>query len=237
MEPIRIFIGFDQREAVAYHTLCQSILSRASVPVSFIPVKRSMMKEFHSRPIDEKQSNEFSFTRFLVPYMSGFNGFSIFMDCDMLVTTDIKELWDLRDPFCSVQVVKHNYEPKNKYKYLGTTQYPYPKKNWSSVMIFNNSHYHCRKLTPDYVNEASGMELHQFKWTEEEKIGELPAEWNHLVSEYAPNPNAKNVHFTVGGPYFHEYENCEYSEEWFQERALMQNCDQLDIPKVRKHEA
>lgn len=232
MEPIRVFIGFDQREAVAYHTLCQSILSRSSVPVSFIPIKRSMLKEIHDRPLDEKQSNEFSFTRFLVPYLSGYSGFSIFIDCDMLFQDDIAKLWELKDPFSSVQVVKHEYTPKNQYKYLGTTQHQYPKKNWSSVMIFNNGHYDCRRLTPEYVNEKSGLELHQMKWTQEDRIGEIPKEWNHLVSEYNPNPSAKNVHFTVGGPYFHEYENCEYSEEWFEERAMMTNCDQLDIPKV-----
>ena len=226
MKPIPIYIGFDQVESVAWHTLTHSILHRASVPVSFIPVKRSLFKDFHTRPMDNKQSNEFSFTRFLVPYLNNYEGHAIFMDCDMLVLDDIKKLWDLRNPFKSVQVVKHDYVPRDEIKYLGTTQYKYPRKNWSSVMIFNCGHHHTKILTPEYVNNASGLELHQFKWTEDDYIGELPLEWNHLVSEYPPNPQAKLVHYTVGGPYFNEYANCEYSEAWFNERALMQKCEQ-----------
>lgn len=229
---IPIYIGFDQREAVAYHTLCQSILSRASEPVSFIPVKRSSLP-MHNRPIDPKQSNEFSFTRFLTPHLNNYQGFALFMDCDMLFREDIAELWALRDPLKSVQVVKHDYIPKNQTKYLGTTQYPYPKKNWSSVMLFNCAHFDCKRLTPEYVNTASGLELHQFKWTSEDRIGDLPVEWNHLVSEYPPNPKAKNIHYTVGGPYFHEYENCEFSDEWFEEKRNMMHCSQLSIPKAK----
>ena len=232
-EIINIYIGFDQREAVAYHTLCQSILSRSSLPVSLIPIKRSMLKKIHNRALDEKQSNEFSFTRFLTPYLNGYSGFAIFMDCDMLLTTDIAELWALRDPLKAVQVVKHDYTPRNKTKYLGNTQHPYPKKNWSSVMLFNCGHHDCKRLTPEYVNKASGLELHQFKWTQEDRIGDLPVEWNHLVSEYSPNPKAKNVHFTVGGPYFNEYEHCEYSDEWFSERSQMTHCSQISIPMMK----
>jgi len=221
---IRVFIGFDQVESVAYHTLCHSILSRSSEPVEFIPIKRSMLKDIHDRAIDEKQSNEFSFTRFLVPYLCGHKGYAIFIDCDMMVLDDIKKLWDLRDFTKAVQVVKHDYTPKDETKYLGTKQYAYPRKNWSSVMLFNCSHHHCKRLTPDYVNVASGLDLHRFKWTD--SIGELPKEWNHLISEYDPNPDAKLVHWTVGGPYFNEYQGCEFSEEWFIERNLMQNCNQ-----------
>lgn len=232
MKPIPIYIGFDQAESVAWHTLTHSILSRASVPVSIIPVKRSLFTDFHTRPIDPKQSNEFSFTRFLVPYLNDYEGHAIFMDCDMLVLDDIKKLWDMRNPFKAVQVVKHDYIPRDEMKYLGTTQYKYPRKNWSSVMLFNCGHHHCKTLTPEFVNHASGLELHQFKWTDDDFIGELPVEWNHLVSEYPPNPKAKLIHYTVGGPYFHEYDNCEYSDQWFDERLLMQFCQQrYDIGK------
>ena len=222
MKPIPIYIGFDQAESVTFHTLAHSILSRASVPVSIIPIKRSLFKEFHTRKLDPKQSNEFSFTRFLVRFLNGYEGHAIFMDCDMLVLDDIKKLWDLRSPDKDVQVVKHDYVPRDEIKYLGTTQYKYPRKNWSSMMIFNCEY--CTTLTPEYVNNASGLELHQFKWTE--NIGELPKDWNHLVSEYPPNPNAKLVHYTVGGPYFREYQNCEFAEEWFNERLLMTSCQQ-----------
>lgn len=221
---IRVFIGFDQVEAVAYHVLCHSILSRASVPVSFTPIKRTMLRGIHSRPIDEKQSNEFSFTRFLVPYLSGYSGHAIFMDCDMLCRADIAELLEAESVLWSpVSVVKHDYVPKDETKYLGATQYPYQRKNWSSVMVFNCAFSECRRLTPEYVNAASGLDLHQFKWAQEERIGSLPKEWNHLVSEYAPNPNAKLIHYTVGGPWFDEYRHCEYSAEWFDEYAQMRH--------------
>jgi len=227
MKPIPVYIGFDQVESVTFHTLAHSIISRASVPVSIIPIKRSLFKEFHTRKLDPKQSNEFSFTRFLVPYLNDYEGHAIFMDCDMLVLDDIKNLWDLRDSSKDVQVVKHDYVPRDEIKYLGTTQYKYPRKNWSSVMIFNCER--CKTLTPAYVNKASGLELHQFKWAE--NVGGLPKDWNHLVSEYPPNPEAKLIHYTVGGPYFREYQNCEFAEEWFNERALMTACQQLNESK------
>lgn len=225
IDPIKIFIGFDQAESIAFHTLCHSILARASVPVAIFPIKRSMLNEIHTRNLDPKQSNEFSFTRFLVPYLSGYTGISIFMDCDMLVRCDIKELLDQCEWFNkAIYVVKHDYTPKDSVKYLNTIQYRYPRKNWSSVMVFNNSHSCCKNLTPEYVNTASGLDLHRFNWCTDDQIGELSTDWNHLVSEYPPNLDAKIVHFTVGGPYFHEYSNCEFSEEWFDEKSKMMTC-------------
>lgn len=221
---IRIFIGFDQVEAVAYHVLCHSILARASVPVSFTPIKRSMLRGIHSRQLDIKQSNEFSFTRFLVPYLCGYVGQAIFMDCDMLCRTDIAAILDEPDTkWMPVSVVKHDYTPKDDIKYLGAKQYPYPRKNWSSMMVFNCYHSECKRLTPEYVNTASGLDLHQFKWLTDDRIGDLPREWNHLVSEYVPNSNAALVHYTVGGPWFDEYMHCEYSTEWFDEYAQMRH--------------
>jgi hypothetical protein len=225
MDKIKIFIGYDVVESVAFHTLVSSIIARSTMPVEIIPVKRTMLYSIHNRQIEQKQSNEFSFTRFLVPYLCDYKGYAIFMDCDMLVLDDIAKLWELKDETKAVQVVKHEYTPKDRIKYLGAVQYPYEKKNWTSVMIFNCEK--CKALTPEYVNSASGLELHQFKWLESENlIGGLPKEWNHLVSEYAPNPDAKLVHYTVGGPYFNEYEGCEYSDKWFEERAHMNFCAQ-----------
>ena len=105
-------------------------------------------------------------------------------------------------------------------KFLGAIQTKYAKKNWSSVMLFNAAK--CRALTPDYVNTASGLELHQFKWLEsDDLIGEIPHRWNHLVGYDDPNPDASLVHYTIGGPYFDEYQDCEYADEWRQERDKM----------------
>jgi len=225
MIPLRVFIGHDQRESVAYHVLSHSILSRASVPVSITPIKRSMLVDMHSRAWDENQSNEFSFTRFLVPYLSGFCGLSLYMDCDMLCRVDIKELFDLADETKAVQVVKHDYTPKDETKYLGAKQHAYPKKNWSSMMLFNNNQ--CMSLNPNYVDTAEGFELHQFRWLESElRIGELPTEWNHLVGEYPENHDAKIVHWTRGGPYFYEYARAEFAEEYRMALDGMMNCAQ-----------
>lgn len=227
----RIFIGYDSVESVAYHALCQSIVDHSSEPVSITPVKMSMLPEY-KRERDPKQSNEFSFTRFMVPYLSGYEGKALFMDCDMLFRCDPAELFAQFDPTKAVQVCQHDYTPKNHTKFLGATQYKYPRKNWSSVMLFNCSHYDCRRLTPEVVNTAEPAYLHRFEWTKDDRIGSLPLEWNWLVGEYSHNPDAKNVHFTVGGPYFHEYAGCDYSNEWRQTYDRMKHCDQLVIPTV-----
>lgn len=213
MKPLRIFIGFDAVESVAYHALCQSIIDTSTVPVSFTPVKRTMLHEY-TRKRDPKQSNEFSFTRFLTPYLAGYEGPALFMDLDMLLRVDIKELFDLYDPKYAVMVCKHDYVPKNDVKYLGAVQYRYARKNWSSVMLFNAGHEHCQRLTPEYVNKAEPAALHRFWWTHDDYVGDIPVEWNWLVGEYPYNEQAKNVHFTIGGPYFEEYSGCDYSDEW-----------------------
>ena len=210
----RVFIGFDSKEVVAYHVLCQSILEHATMPVEFVPIVLSNLGGIFTRERNALQSTEFSFSRFLAPSLSDFTGWSLFLDCDMLFRGDIAELWALRDERFAVQVVKHDYVPKVETKFLGQTQTKYEKKNWSSVMLFNNAK--CTALSQDYVNSATGLQLHQFKWLEgDENIGEIPAVWNWLVNEYDHNPEAKNVHFTDGGPYFDEYKNDDYAEEWF----------------------
>jgi hypothetical protein len=223
-EPIRIFIGFDPRETVAWHVLCHSILARASRPVSFTPLALHQLKSCYWRERDPLQSTDFSFTRFLTPYLSGYEGWSLFMDCDMLVRADIAELWGLRDNRYAVLCVKHDHRPREGVKFLGAPQTPYGKKNWSSVMLFNNAR--CQALTPGYVNNASGLELHQLKWVGgDDAIGELPKNWNHLVGHDALDPGAKNVHDTSGGPYFSDYADVEHAEEWFVERQKMLHAD------------
>ncbi len=220
-ETARIFIGFDSKEVVAYHVLAQSIIEHASTPVAFSPIVLSHLQGLFTRERNALQSTEFSFSRFMVPYLSGYEGWSLFVDCDMLARADIAELWSLRDERFAVMCVKHDYQPKTETKFLGQTQTKYQKKNWSSVMLFNNRR--CRALTPDFVNTATGLELHQFKWLDgDDQIGELPSAWNHLVNEYDYRGDAKLVHFTDGGPYFDEYRNDDYAEEWFatRERVL-----------------
>jgi hypothetical protein len=217
---INIFIGYDPREAVAFSVLSYSIHVRASVPVSIAPLALSQLKTILTRERHPLQSTDFSFSRFLTPYLSGYKGWSVFMDCDMLMLGDIADLWALRDERFAVMVVKHEHVPRETTKFLGEPQSRYEKKNWSSVMLFNNNR--CAVLTPDYVNSASGLELHQFKWLGDDgQIGSLPARWNHLVGYDAPRRDAALVHYTLGGPYFEQYRNCEYSEAWRAERDAM----------------
>lgn len=216
---IRIFIGFDERETVAWHVLTHSILARASEPVSFVPLALHNLGQLMWREKNPLQSTDFSFSRFLTPYLSGYEGWSLFMDCDMLVMDDIARLWALRDDRYAVMCVKHDHQPTETVKFLGAPQTPYAKKNWSSVMLFNNAK--CKALTPEYVNTASGLELHQFKWLESESsIGGLPEKWNHLVGHSDPAASPSNVHFTLGGPYFSDYADCPYSAEWNQELGM-----------------
>jgi hypothetical protein len=222
---IKVFIGYDPREAAAYSVLAHSIHARASVPVAVVPVMLSELKGVLTRERHPLQSTDFSFSRFLTPFLSDFQGWSVFMDCDMLVLDDIARLYALRDERYAVMVVKHDHVPKETRKFLDQPQTAYQKKNWSSVMLFNNAQ--CRALTPDYVNTASGLELHQFKWlANDERIGEIPARWNHLVGYSAPNRDVSLVHYTLGGPYFQEYRDCEYADEWRAARQDMLNVEQ-----------
>ena len=217
---IRVFIGHDPREAVAFNVLASSIQDRASAPVAVTALRLSQLGGLRTSERHPLQSTDFSFSRFLTPCLSDYTGWSIFMDCDMLVLEDIAQLWALRDERYAVMVVKHTHVPPETVKFLGEPQSKYEKKNWSSVMLFNNAA--CRALTPDYVNTASGLELHQFKWLAgDHLIGELPKRWNHLVGYDAPRTDAALVHYTLGGPYFDGYRECEYAAEWWRERERM----------------
>lgn len=222
---LRIFIGYDPRESVAFHVLSHSLLRRSSVPLSVSPLVRSQLKSVYTRPRGPTESTEFSMTRFLVPALSGYQGWSIFMDCDMLCRADIAGLAAEieRQPDKAVLVCKHDYTPRTERKFLGHVQTKYTRKNWSSLMLFNNAR--CRSLTSDYVNTASGLELHRFAWIDDASIGELSLDWNWLVGEYEYNPNARIVHFTIGGPYFAAYRDCDYAAEWFAERDSMQHAE------------
>lgn len=217
---IRIFIGFDARETAAYHALCQSIIAHASVPVAITPLQVDHLGGILTREPDPLQSTDFAFSRFLTPYLCDFEGWALFMDCDMIMLDDVAKLWALRDSRYAVQVVKHDHKPAEATKFLGQTQTRYAKKNWSSVMLFNNAR--CRALDRDYVNSASGLELHQFKWLEsDDEIGELPARWNFLVGYDEPRDDIALLHYTTGGPYFDEYRDVPYADAWFHYRDAM----------------
>lgn len=218
---LNVYIGYDPNETVAYHVLAHSILRRASIPVSIAPLMRSQLGAMYRRERGPTESTEFSLTRFLVPALSEFRGWSLFIDCDMLCLADVAELAAVIPGAGdkAVLVCQHDYVPRTERKFLDQVQTKYPRKNWSSLMLFNNER--CRALTPDYVNSASGLELHRFQWTEDARIGSLPLEWNWLVGEYDHTPAAKIVHYTLGGPYFDDYRDCDYAAEWREELARL----------------
>jgi len=210
---IPIFIGYDSKVKIAYHVLAESILRNSSTPVTISPINLSNLKNIYTRKQDPLASTEFSFSRFLVPHLMNYNGWAIFMDSDMVMLSDITELWNLRNEDYAIQVCKHDYTPSSKNKFLGNNQTIYAKKNWSSLMLMDCSK--CKTLTPKYVNTRSGLELHKFKWLDENLIGSIPLEWNWLVGEYPYKKDVYNIHFTEGGPYFKDYKNTEYANEWF----------------------
>ena len=212
---INIFIGYDSKEKVAYNVLSHSIIQNSTKPVAITPIALNNLKDDFVRERNALSSTEFSFSRFMIPHLMNYQGWALFMDCDMLMFEDVSKLWRMRDDSKAIQVCKHDYTPKTDTKFLGQVQTKYPKKNWSSFMLMNCKK--CTTLTPDYVNKASGLELHQFKWLEsEELIGEIPLEWNWLVGEYDYKENVSNVHYTEGGPWFEEYKDVDYSQDWFQ---------------------
>jgi len=210
---INVFIGYDTKEKVSFNVLSYSILKNSTKPVSITPIYLENIKDDYVRERNDLSSTEFSFSRFIVPHLMNYQGWALFMDCDMLMTADINELWRLRDDSYAVQLCKHDYQPKTDTKFLGQIQTKYEKKNWSSFMLLNCKK--CTTLTPDYVMKASGLELHQFKWLEgDHLIGDLPLEWNWLAGEYNHKDDVKCIHYTDGGPWFDDYKDCDYSTDW-----------------------
>lgn len=222
LPPIPIFIGYDSRERAATNVLIDSLYQQSSRPLAITPIVSSQLQSVFWRERDPKQSTSFSFTRFLVPALMGYQGWAIFMDCDMLCRGDISELWDLRDDQYALLCVKHEHVPNETVKFLGEVQSPYPKKNWSSLMLFNCCR--CTALTPEYVNSASGLDLHRFHWLAgDHEVGSLPNRWNHLVDvQLAPQASAEAggpilLHWTLGGPWFREQRTMggPLAAEWF----------------------
>ena len=224
MKAIPVYVGHDPREAIAYHTCVNSIIRNSSRPVAIVPVALSLFQDYNETHTDG--SNHFIYTRFLVPHLQEYTGWAIFIDGDMIVRGDIAELWEMRDAYKDVMVVKHDYQTRMPVKYLGSKNENYPRKNWSSVILWNCASFPNRRLTPDFVQKASGSELHRFSWLENERIGELPKEWNWLPDEYGPNPDAKLLHYTLGTPCFHEFADTPQGNEWHRERILTEYCQQ-----------
>jgi len=224
---IPIFIGYDYREAVAYHVCANSIIRHSSKPVSLTPLALQNMQDYQETHTDG--SNQFIYSRFLVPHLMEYQGWAVFMDGDMLLRDDIEKLWALRDESKAVMVVKHDYKTKMTEKYLGAKNENYPRKNWSSVILWNCGHEANKSVTPEFIQSATGAQLHRFTWLDDSLIGELPIEWNWLPDEFGPNLDAKLLHYTLGTPSFHDFATTPMGEEWHRERIYTDYCLQHNL--------
>lgn len=223
-KPFKIFIGYDPREDIAYEVCRYSILNRSSIPVEIIPIKQSHLREkgVYWRERGKLESTEFSFTRFLTPYLANYDGWALFIDCDFLYLDDVKKLVDLIDEKYVIMCVQHDYTPKETMKMDGAIQTVYPRKNWSSMVLYNCGHFKNKVLTPEVVNSQTGAYLHRFMWLDDDEIGSVHFVWNFLVGhnmvvENDANTYPKALHYTLGGPWFEAWKNCEFADKWFNE--------------------
>ena len=227
---MRVYIGYDAREAGAYDVAVSSLLRRASRPVSITPLNAQRLAEsgLLRRPTyrgggqnfdilsNAPASTEFAISRFLVPLLAQ-SGWALFIDSDVVFLEDVAKLFALADNRYAVMCVKHDYAPAAGRKMDNQVQTVYARKNWSSVMLFNCDHPANRRLSLIDVQERRGFDLHQFYWLNDAEIGALPAEWNWLVNAQ-PKPDKPCIaHFTLGGPFLSGWEGAEYDEIWYSE--------------------
>ena len=233
--PIKVFVGYDHREDIAYQVCKHSIESRShSVEVIPLNIKKLTAEGHYFRPDDEKGSTEFTFTRFLVPHLTDYTGWAVFCDCDVIWQVGIEDLMKQADPQYAVMVVKHEYTPTEQIKMDGKIQYSYPRKNWSSVILWNCDHPSNKMLTKDIVNHETGAFLHRFQWLPDSEIGALPTVYNWLVNWYHEPEDGKPkiIHYTEGGPWFDNYVNCAYGANWEREKAAYDKIRSAPPPPV-----
>lgn len=183
---LRVFLGYDPRQPLGYTVLQHSIISNASEPVSITPLVLKTL------PLKRRGLTEFTFSRFLVPWLCGFKGVAVFMDSDIAVTGDIKELFE------QAQIAVHDVQVMQNQ----------PKFEWGSVMLFNNPR--CMKLTPEFVNDESNHLL-DLAWAR--SIGNITDEWNHCVGYQEPK-DAKLYHYTQGLPCWPETQGLPEDDAW-----------------------
>ncbi len=221
---MRVYVGYDSRENLAYE-VCKYSIHKHNPDIEVIPLKLQTMRELgiYTRDVDAKASTEFTFSRFFVPVLMDYKGWAMFVDCDFLFLSDPQEVFDLASKDYAVQVVKHDYKPKNTKKMDGQRQEIYPRKNWSSCVLWNCNHPMNIRLDLKHLNEENGMWHHRFMWLEDEEIGEIPHHWNYLTDWYKEPEDGKPkaLHYTEGGPWFEHMKDCEYAKEWIDMRDEM----------------
>ena len=223
--PFRVFIGWDQREPIAYDVAKHSLERHASIPVEITPIKLDELRarKLYWRTQDPLATTDFTYSRFLTPALAGYKGWALFCDCDFLFLGDIKGLVEYTKTPKAVYCVQHDYTPKDTVKMDGKPQSAYPRKNWSSLMLFNCDHPSVKTLTPEVVNTQTGAYLHRMQWVKDEDIGSLPVTWNWLEgwNEKPAQGTPNVVHFTRGGPWFPEWQHVDYGDLWLKEEAAL----------------
>jgi hypothetical protein len=216
--PLRIFVGWDSREDIAYQVCRASLLRHASRALEIVPLKQDELRAdgLYSRPLDPLASTEFTYTRFLVPHLAGYQGWALFCDCDFLWTRDVAELFALADEQAALLCVQHDHRPNEATKMDGRQQTVYPRKNWSSLMLINCGHPANATLTVDEANTRTGSYLHRFQWLSDDLIGGVPATWNWLEgwNEKPADAPPAAIHFTRGGPWFADWQDVDYGGLW-----------------------
>ena len=216
LETIKVFIGLDEPYKIVYDVCKYSILkNNKKYNLDIIPINYNTVKDYN-RVKDQYESTQFSFARFWTPFESDFKGVSIFLDSDFLFLDSIDSLIDLYDEEKAIMCCKHNYKPTNSKKMDNKVQTVYPRKNWSSLIIFNNSHPKNKILEPFMLNTSTGSYLHRFSWLDDEDIGNLPLQWNWLTDWYSETEDfkPKALHYTEGGPWLDNYKDCKYNKHW-----------------------
>ena len=238
-DELKIFVGYDSREDIAFQVCKESIManSKNTEKIEVIPLKLKELKKSgqYWRSEDKLGSTEFTFSRFLIPHLTNYEGWALFCDCDFLFKHNVRDLFELADNRYAVMCAQHDYAPKKGVKMDGKEQTQYPRKNWSSMVLWNCGHPSNKKLTSDLVNNESfnGAYFHRFLWLDDHEIGKISHEWNWLVEWYKEPDDGepKALHYTEGGPWFKDYETCEYAAEWLlMEKRYIKN----SIPKAPK---
>lgn len=227
---LRVFVGWDSREDIAYEVCRHSLLRHASLPVTVTPLRQHELRAqgLYHRPADPLAATEFTYTRFLVPHLAGYRGWALYCDCDFLWLADIAALLALADERYGALCVHHDHRPPETMKMDGKAQTLYPRKNWSSLILYNCDHPATRQLTPDVVNRETGAYLHRFQWLTDEQIGALPETWNWLEGWNAkPTTGHPGViHYTRGGPWFEKWRQVDYADLWLSEARRLEEVEQ-----------
>jgi lipopolysaccharide biosynthesis glycosyltransferase len=220
LTPLRIFIGFDEKQPIAYHVCSESLIRTSSLPLAITPLCQSQLPRMTCGHIEDyPASNTFNLTRFLVPILAGYQGLALYLDGDMVVKHDIAELFDSFQYGHALAVVKHDYQSRARAKFRGQVNQDYPRKNWSSVVLWYCGHFAHKQMTREHLGNSSAEYLHRFGWLQDTQIQALDPSWNVLADEPKQAKDPKIVHYTLGTPCFPEYEQCQYAGLWHQARA------------------